>query len=574
MKKEAARRKFIKKSILGTGGLLLATNFVSCAGDPEFNSQFQAPSFLAKKNFDLGVASFDPTDSQVIIWTRYNSTEAAVKIVWQLSLDMEFKNIVRSGEVQTDADRDYTVAVEIQDLAANMQLYYRFLQEDKQHVSVVGETRTFPKTGITSLHIGLTSCANYEAGYFNVYEAMAHDTIDLVLHVGDYIYENKANVLSADTNMNRVHSPTNELLSLDDYRMRYRQYRKDSSLQLLHQKKPCICVWDDHEIANDAYKEGAQNHQTNEGDFETRKQAAIQAYSEYLPFTTTDTAIIYRSFQFGDLAKLVVLDTRIAGRDKQLSVEAYRDESGIVNTLQLEQDLADSTRTLLGNIQKNWLLNEINSNSCTWLLLGQQVLFGKMHLPIELIQELNKLQISYANNTFISESEMDDFSLLLSDLVQLKVRIEANDPTLTDTDKNRIEHTMPYNLDAWDGYPAEREIVLNALEGKRSLVLSGDSHNAWHNIVAKENEAFVCHEFATAAVSSSGLELFVSDAQQLQNFQDSLVYLIEGLVFFDASKKGYVSLTLTQDTAITNWVSVDSVLEKPSVAQITNTIQV
>lgn len=574
MSKRRDRRKFIKKSILGTSGFLLASNFISCAGDPEYTSHFQAPSFLAIKNFDAGVASFDPTDSQIILWTRYTTGMDFIKIVWQLATDADFTNIIRSGEVQTDASRDYTVAIQVQDLDPDLQFYYRFIQNDQQHVSVVGETRTFPTTGLDSLKIGLTSCSDYEAGYFNVYEAMANASLDLVLHVGDYIYEGRANGIGTGTLMHRVHEPNNELLTLDDYRTRYRQYRSDSSLQKLHQKKPCICVWDDHEIANDAYKDGAQNHQEGEGDFTERKQAALQAYSEYLPFTTTDTAISYRSFEFGNLAKLIVLDTRIAGRDKQLQLVDYQDEQGAVNTLALGQELANANRTLLGTTQKNWLLNEISSNTNTWTLLGQQVLLGKMNLPLELIMELDKLQRSYESNSTISETELTNFSLLLNQLVQLKLRIEANDPTLTALERSRVENTIPYNLDAWDGYPAEREQVLEALEGKKCIVLSGDSHNAWHNTLSKDNGDFVGHEFATAAVTSPGFERFVMDAQQMQNFQNAMVYLIEGLNYFDGEKKGYVAITLTHGTATSDWVSVASITEKPSNAQITNTTQV
>ncbi|AUC13776.1 hypothetical protein BTO06_00815 [Tenacibaculum sp. SZ-18] len=167
--------------------MLLAPNFISCSSD-DVNTLPSIPSDATEKNFDLGVASFDPTNSQVIIWTRYTSQETSVKLRWQLAKDESFTNIVRKGEVETDASRDYTVAIEIKDLAQNLKLYYRFANVDDKATSVVGKTLTFGAS-TTELKLAVASCSNYAYGYFNVYEAINQSDGVVVVHLGDYIYE-------------------------------------------------------------------------------------------------------------------------------------------------------------------------------------------------------------------------------------------------------------------------------------------------------------------------------------------------------------------------------------------------
>ncbi len=454
------RRNFLKNSLLAAGGIILVPNFISCSSDTDKLS-FPIPSNLTEKNFEQGVASFDPTNSQVIIWTRYTTESSSVKLTWQLAKDADFKDLVRQGEVNTDASRDFTVAIEIKDLAENLKLYYRFVNVSEGTTSPVGETLTFGAS-TTQVKLAVASCANYASGYFNAYEAIQKSDADVVVHLGDYIYEYGENTYGSL----RKPEPSGEIISIDDYRTRYRQYRSDKKLKELHQMKPFICVWDDHEVTNDTYKDGAENHQTNEGDFEIRKQVALQVYSEYLPNTTNiaDNSIIYRSLQIGNLLDLIMLDTRVVGRDKQLSYADYTSASGF-DAVGFQQAWLDPSRTLLGSAQKNWLKNEMAKSSSTWQIIGQQVLMGKMLIPAELLSLFGTPALQTT----------------LAELVVIKSRLLQGDPTVTAAEKARVTTVLPYNLDAWDGYYVEREEILATFEGKKVVVLAGDTHNAWQS---------------------------------------------------------------------------------------------
>lgn len=574
MNNSKTRRKFIKNSLLGTSALFLAPNLIGCSPNTNEVIEEDTINTLNEAKFNLGVASFDPTHNEVIIWTRYDSTSPQVLLQWQVALDADFTDVIYKGDVVTSASKDYTAAVRVNRLAANRTYYYRFIEFFNHDVSPIGETRTFSNSELSTLKLGVASCANYEAGYFNVYQEMANSDIDLVIHLGDYIYENGKNGFGSDNalGLNRIHNPETELYTIEDYRMRYKQYRGDENLKLLHQKKPFICIWDDHEISDNAYKNGAAGHQESEGSFEARKQVASQVYSEYLPFKGSNTFGIYRSFTFGSLAKIVMLDTRLIGRDKQLEYENYYDSENNFNAISFQDDLNDESRTMLGETQKNWLLDEIDTSSAEWLLLGQQVLMGKMYFPAELVQQLNVLSSEHDNNGEVSSETLFDLQSQLLELVVLKNRVNNNDTTLTQAEINRITNVLPYNLDAWDGYPYERELILNALESKKTIVLSGDSHNAWHNKIIKSNGTKEINEFATAGVTSAGFEELVTNMDQLNNFESASVSLIDGLQYFDAKNKGFVKVSLEKGSAMTEWISVASIIETPSSSQTNHVV--
>lgn len=546
------RRNFLKNSLLATGGILLAPNFISCSSD-DVNTLPSIPSDATEKNFDLGVASFDPTNSQVIIWTRYTSQQTSVKLRWQLAKDAAFTNIVREGEVETDASRDYTVAIEIKDLAQNLKLYYRFANIEDKATSVVGKTLTFGAS-TTELKLAVASCSNYAYGYFNVYEAINQSDADVVVHLGDYIYEYGEDTYGSF----RDPDPAGEIVSLDDYRRRYRQYRSDEQLKLLHQNKPFICVWDDHEVTNDAYIDGAENHQDNEGDYEERKQSALQVYSEYLPNMTNieNNAIIYRNLQLGNLVDLIMLDTRIVGRDKQLDYADFTSASGF-DGVAFQQAWTDSSRTLLGNQQKTWLKNEMVTASSSWQIIGQQVLMGKMLIPAELIQLFGTAQ----------------FQVALGELVQIKGRLAQGDPTLTQEEIARVQTVIPYNLDAWDGYFAEREEVLATFKGKKVVVLAGDTHNAWQSDLKTATGEKVGDELATSSVSSPGFESFVG-ADGAQQLGGALEFLIDDLNFTNLVDRGFMKLTVTAASVKTDWTYVSSVTEKTYTTSVKNTLTI
>lgn len=535
-----SRRKFLRNSLLATGGVILAPNFISCKNDDDLN--IIPISDFDSKNFEQGVASFDPTSSQVIIWTRYSGGNGATQIQWELATTEDFSSIIRSGIVTTDASRDYTIAIEIQELDADQKLYYRFSSEANQSVSPVGQTITLPENA-DEIKLAVCSCSNYQAGLFNVYNAMAKSDADVIVHLGDYIYEYAAGGYGAtpeNASLGRNHLPDLELLSLDDYRTRYKQYREDADLQLAHQLKPFICVWDDHEITNDAYINGAENHNEGEGDYETRKEFALQAYSEYLPVTTTvsgvDNSIIYRNLNLGNLVNLIMLDTRIIGRDQQLDTSVLFTNPNAI---------ADPSRSLLGTTQLGWLQGKLAASNTKWQVLGQQVLMGKMFVPAEMLTSFGTPQ----------------FNQILTELVTIKARSLAGDPTLTTQELARIETTAPYNLDAWDGYFAEREVLYGSLGGKKIVTLAGDTHNAWHNILTDINGTEVGVELATPGVSSPGFEAFIgTDPAAVAGFEQALVTLIDDLQYFDASRRGFLMTTFTNSHVTGEWHYVDTLL--------------
>ncbi|TSE04530.1 alkaline phosphatase D family protein [Aquimarina algiphila] len=564
------RRKFFEKSLLATGGLMLASIYISCNDDDD-QPNIEIPD-LTTDNFFEGVASFDPKSTSVIIWSRFTPTASQsteIKINWQVATNANFENVIRSGEFSTSADRDYTIAIDVQELTSNSKFYYRFFDLSTETVSVTGETITLPAKGdaVSDVKLAVCSCANYAAGLFNVYEAIANSDVDVIVHLGDYIYEYGEGEYGTNENtvaLDRVHSPKNEIITLEDYRNRYKQYRGDKQLQLAHQKKPFICVWDDHEITNDAYKDGAENHQDNEGVYETRKQTAIKVYSEYLPIISTDPAKIYRSFDFGSIVSLHMLDTRIIGRDKQLSYNDFFDATtGQLDGLAFQAALQDPTRSLLGSDQLTWLSGVISGSSATWQVLGQQVLMGKMFMPAELLILLGRIIGEVSATGTVSSATSVAFQTALTELTTIKGRVLAGDTTVTTAEMARVNTVVPYNLDAWDGYSVEREQLFTALGGKKTVCLAGDTHNAWYSVLKDINGDEVGVEFATSSVTSPGLEQYIGlDTAAVAGFEQSLEVLINDLQYTDVSSRGYLKVTFTAGEANAQWNIISTIAQE------------
>ncbi|MEL1252836.1 alkaline phosphatase D family protein [Flavobacterium sp. DGU38] len=555
------RRQFIRNTILATGAIMLAPNFISCNDDDNENESKINVTDYTKINFNQGVASFDPTKSKVIIWTRYNSPDK--KILWEVSKDIDFNKILRSGIITTELSRDNTIAVELTELAENQKLYYRFSNKEDKAISVTGETITFPENA-SSVKLAVCSCSNYQAGLFNVYNAMAKSEADVIVHLGDYFYEYEAGGYGSNAqnaSLNRLHQPAHEILTLEDYRTRYKQYRSDADLQLAHQKKPFICVWDDHEVANDAYKEGAENHSDSEGNYETRKQNALQAYSEFLPFSRLEAnnqSLIYRNFNLGNLVSLTMLDTRIIGRDKQLNMNDYITASGF-NGIKYQADITNPSRALLGTTQRNWLTQIVNSNTAKWQVLGQQVLMAKMYVPAEMLTAFGT----------------PNFNAILTELVTIKVRLANNDPTLTAQEIARVSTVLPYNLDAWDGYPVDREMLYNAFGNKKIITLAGDTHNAWSSKLTKQDKTEVGIELATSGITSPGFELYLGNnpsPETLKGFEAALTTLVDDLNYFDASRRGYILTTFTSSNVKAEWIFVNTILSSSYTTSIGHTV--
>ncbi|AJA68477.1 alkaline phosphatase D family protein [Myroides odoratimimus] len=573
------RRKFLRTSLLASGSLFLAPIIISCSNDDSSNpntdgvdGQFQI------KNFDYGVASFDPTATSIIIWTRY--ANANTEIVWEIAKDLHFKDIVRQGKATVASLSDNTIAIEIQDLPSNSKFYYRFYNTAAKDTSVIGETITLPATSdqVSNVKLAIASCSNYPAGLFHVYGEMAKSDADVIIHLGDYIYEYAPGQYGTNAStlaFNRAHKPNKEIVTLEDYRERYRQYRSDANLQLAHQKKPFICVWDDHEIANDTYKDGAENHQPEtEGSFETRKRAALQAYSEFIPLKTGKDARIYRSFDFGNILSLHMLDTRVIARDKQLSYGNYMTASGF-DQAKFMQDYMNPNRQLLGKEQLGWLAGQMNSSGATWQVLGQQILMAKMLVPAEFLMIVNQIMAEIEAGGSASANSMLALQKAVGELVVIKTRLLQGDPTLTAQEKARVTTVLPYNLDAWDGYAVEREMLYSLCKGKKVMTLAGDTHNAWYSQMKTQTGEVVGYELATSSVSSPGMETYLgisNDPSQARQLEQVMPLLIDELDYVNLTDRGYLYIDYTTSGAKAEWRFVDTVFNTNYTVQTKKTV--
>jgi alkaline phosphatase D len=445
------------------------------------------------KPFYHGVASGDPMSDRVIIWTRVtpDSTQInqTIMVDWKIATDTGMVNVVNQGFALTDSSADFTVKVDVTGLSPNKFYYYEFKANGKY--SPRGRTKTTPVGATDSLRFAMVSCANFEAGWFNVYaNLLQRSDFDAVLSLGDYIYEYQTGGYSPNANVNRQWQPSNEIVTLSDYRMRYSSYHLDTDLQRLHQQFPFICVYDDHEFSNDAWMNGAQNHQGNEGPWNSRKLAAQKALFEWLPIRVTGTSNTYQIFRevkYGNLMDLFMLDTRIEGRDLQAGT------SGATVT--------SSTRQLLGSNQLNWLKNKLDSTSCTWKVLGQQVMMA----PLQVFG-------------------------------------------------------VGFNGDQWDGYPAERSRIYNHfLQNNISnlVVLTGDIHSSWANDLptstynSSNGAGSAGVEFVTPSVTSPGLSIPLG-ASAIMAANGHIKYV-------NLSDHGYVILDVNTNRTQADWYYVNTI---------------
>ncbi|WP_151957907.1 alkaline phosphatase D family protein [Acinetobacter guillouiae] len=558
MTAKITRRELIQKSLFGFGALSLSAGFTGC------NDSSDRESTILQVNFEHGVASGDPLQDRVILWTRLtpNDSSARLQVTWEIALDDQFKQIIKTDKVTTAKAQDFTVKVDATNLKPDQRYFYRFSFGNK--FSPVGQTKTLP-INPTKVSFAVCSCANYPAGYFYVYREMAKQDVDVVIHLGDYIYEygqggyatedavKLGRTLAADNNQ--------EIIKLDDYRKRYALYRKDKDLQTLHHRHPFIVIWDDHELANDTWRDGAENHQANEGSFLDRKLAALQAYFEWMPIrpiSANDHLNIYRQFDFGTLVQLTMLDTRILARDKQLEYTDYITASGM-DFQRFQTDLTNQNRTLMGYTQREWLQQKLAQSKSTWNVLGQQVLMGKILIPAELLVPLSAVLSGNA-----TQEVLNQINTMIMELVQLKMRVLQGDPTLTAIEKARLTTVAPYNLDAWDGYYVEREILYNTLKAlnKKVVVLAGDTHNAWSSELYSQAGDFVGVELATSSVSSPGIEKYLNiPVEQLQQFEMAFTTLIDELDYTNLNQRGYLNVSFTATQVQADWIYVDTIKE-------------
>ena len=543
----SSRRNFLKTSAASIFTVAVSSAITGCA-------QTLTNKPLSAIEFKHGVASGDPLNNALIIWTRATTSQSNFEVTaaWELASDSQFKNIIRSGREQTDKSRDFTIKIDVQELAPSTEYFYRFMGLNKQ--SPIGRAKTLPINNIEQVKMAVVSCSNYPAGYFNAYtDAAKQKDLDVVLHLGDYIYEYPMGGYATENaeKIGRQLAADNsgEIITLSDYRKRYAIYRTDQGLQALHAAAPFIAIWDDHEVTNDTYKSGAENHTPDEGDFFERRAAAIQAYYEWLPIRPPmgeQSPQIYRTFDFGNLISLHMLDTRVIARDKQLAYSDYKNlETKQMDVARFASDLNNPNRQLLGNTQLNWLTSAITKSNAKWQVLGQQVLMTKMWLPTEIF----------------SQSDRTKIPEVLKELVTIKKAVLAN-KAVTPEQLARVNTLMPYNLDAWDGYPSEREALYKSVTAlnKKLVVVAGDTHNAWHGTLKNAKGESVGVEFATPGVTSPGMEHYLAlNTAQAKQMADSLSLLINDLNYCDLSHRGYMLLTITKEQITSDWRYIDNI---------------
>lgn len=531
MRRSLTRRRLLHASGLATATAASLVASSASAADPTSTSSLglvEPPAGTLP--FLHGVASGDPIPDSVILWTRITPTEealpgsgvgASVTVEWEVAADGEMRDVVKRGTVVASADRDHTVHVDPHGLQPDTVYFYRFLVDGVS--SPIGRTKTAPAASASpeQLTFSVASCANWESGFFSAYADIAQRAqtgqLDYMVFLGDYIYEYAAGEYSGFGPV-RLHHPIHEITTLADYRTRYGRYRTDPDLQAAHAALPWIVVWDDHEIANDNWAGGAENHApATEGSWQERQTAAMRAYFEWMPVRATapsEAGHLYRSLTFGDLAELTMMDLR-----------TYRDQQAPWNPVVFMEE----GRSMLGAEQYDWLLGKIETSQATWNLLGNSVMFAPLNL------------VSLQEN-----------SLTAQVAAALTKNITA----------------IPVNGDQWDGYSAQRRALIDALRASpaHALFLTGDIHTEWAHTISKGEEV-VAAEMVCGSVSAPN----INEALNLRA-GNTVSRLAEQVLrqanpqchHVELDSHGYCSVTLSREEAQMHWLRVDNLLRPGS----------
>lgn len=508
----------------------------------------------ALKPFYHGVASGDPKTDGFVIWTRVTPDSPTVQITingtWQVATDTGFTQIIANGNFAADTARDYTVKVAVSGLNAGTTYYYKFQALNAN--SLVGRAKTLPTGNVTNLKFAIVSCSNYEGGYFNAYRKIAdRNDLDAVLHLGDYIYEYGQGTYGINL-PGRNNEPATEILVLSDYRTRYSLYRLDKDLIRLHQQHTFINIWDDHESANDSYMDGAENHQPNEGSWTDRKAVSKRVYFEWMPIRDNPNDTIYRKINYGNLCDVVMLDTRLEGR--QQPPVNFDDPDPIANP-----------RRIMSDNQMNWLIGNLKSNQTKWKVIGNQILYSVFNVGFA---------GGYADGV----------------------------PNPTDLDSIRAAENL--FIDNWESYPRQRHRLLDSIKnGLNNVVfVSGDSHCSWafdipdtavvypnpamfnlptpkaynsstksgYNATTQQGSWAV--EYGTPSISSPNFDELVGQtvANTFEGFMNNPVQLIPGgpvynphLRYVDLDRHGFFILDVKDDSVHADYYYV-SRIDTPS----------
>lgn len=522
--------------LIGSGGLAGAGAMV-----PAFGARAAGPVAAA---FRHGVASGDPAATGAVLWTRVTpadpATGAAIPVRWHVAEKADGAP-VESGEAEARAARDYTVKVEPTALRAGTDYVYWFELADGTR-SPVGRFRTLPVGRTADVVLAVVSCQLFPGGFFNAYDSIARqERLDAVVHLGDYIYEYGADGYGADIGrkIGRSVEPAHEVVTLQDYRTRHAFYKGDPMLQAAHARAAFICVWDDHETANDSWIGGAENHQpASEGDWNARKAAAMQAYFEWMPIRDPRPGApweaINRSFDYGDLASLLMVETRLLARSEQAGFKGATPGPDAIAAVLAER--ARPEREMLGKAQQAWLEQRLAASvkaGQPWQILGNQVVMARVNGP-----RLDALADSEQGRAM--------FAGIAPDLRQKILAAQAG-----------YQAGLPYNLDSWDGYPAARERLYASFRraGSEPLVLSGDSHAFWADDLGDAEGHRVAVEFGTSSISSPS----IGDMLPGVPLGAMLTEASPEVRFCDQHHKGYILLTLTPERAMADYVGMSTV---------------
>jgi alkaline phosphatase D len=452
--------------------------------------------------FQWGVASFDPTPTSVLLWTRVDPASGGggdVAVSWVLARDEALADVVQEGEVRAVPGAGHCATVQVDGLADDGHWWFAFTAPGGQR-SPVGRTRTLPRQA-GRLRLAVASCARYADGGFAAYRAIAERDVDVVVHVGDYLYEDGLEGA-------RPHDPPRRLTRLADYRTRYAQHRSDPDLQLLHARHPMVAVWDDHEVAGNAWRDGAASHDdASDGPWAERVRAATQAHAEWLPGRTArapDGRVrAWRAVDLGDLAELVVLDTRLWGRDRPPRTREEVDAGG---------------RSMLGDDQLAFVAERLGRpDRASWVLLANQVMLHPLELPLP-------------------APDVTD-QLVEADFI--------------------VAEGSAINPDQWDGYPEARSQLLRAMGGRGGVVvLTGDAHSAWAwEGPANDGGDPVMVELVTPSITSASFAERIPVPPEV--VQIGLRALERDLAHVNLSDHGFLLVDLGLDRVVAEWWVVD-----------------
>ncbi|KJY00786.1 alkaline phosphatase like protein [Zymoseptoria brevis] len=514
-------------------------------------------SFTADQlNFTHGVASGDPYSTSVILWTRaspmvgnvgdnktvsgyaplyghgnYSISTAPVCVEYKVAKDCDFTQVATSGNAYTSSDIDYTIKVEAGNLEPWTRYYYQFNICNSTNASPVGRTKTTPAPHdmVSKVRLAIYSCSNFPFGYFNAYgNPVRKESVDFVIHLGDYIYEYAGNGdYGYGAPIGRVNQPERIIYTLQDYRERHATYRTDKDLLLSHQTYPWIPTWDDHEVSDNTYRDGASELNNTEASFvmdggvsvDQRKMNAVRAYFEWMPIRQVemdDNLRIWRNFKIGSLFDLIMLDTRQYDRS---ITDLYW------NTDYIHAISNDAGRSMMGSRQENWFYNTLGESAdrgARWRVIGSQTVFSKVNESV-----------SYGN-------------------------------------------TNPLDYDAWDGYQANRNRTLNYLTENdigNNIVIAGDSHASWvsdltwlgtANYSGETGAGALGVEFAGSAVSSPcpyGQNITLKSAA---NFSNILEAANPELHWNDIYYRGYFELSLSYDEVNASFFGMPTIVTRNS----------